>query len=201
MLKGAGCLMVSLGIESADPEMLRRHKAGVTLDQVRETVVQIRAAGLRAKGLFMMGLPGETEESIRRTSDFVLSLGPGRHEHGEVHAVPRRAALEDDPGGGRVRGGLAADELPQFRLRSQRRSPPGSGSTSSSTSMSSGFTPTPPGAADSGAASGSTAIASGTWQSTCPISLLPAASSNRPRSQAKAAIFQGRPSHRVTGCL
>ena len=74
-LKRAGCLMVSVGIESADPEMLRRHKAGVTLDQVRETVVQIRTEGLRAKGLFMMGLPGETEESIRRTSDFVLSLG------------------------------------------------------------------------------------------------------------------------------
>ena len=67
--------MVSLGIESADPEMLRRHKAGVMLDQVREAVVQIRTEGLRAKGLFMMGLPGETEESIRRTSDFVLSLG------------------------------------------------------------------------------------------------------------------------------
>ncbi|MHB8910330.1 MAG: B12-binding domain-containing radical SAM protein [Syntrophales bacterium] len=75
MLRRAGCLMVSLGIESADPEMLRRHKAGVTLDQVRETVAMIRAEGLRAKGLFMMGLPGETEETIRRTGDFVLSLG------------------------------------------------------------------------------------------------------------------------------
>lgn len=75
MLKAAGCLMVSLGIESADPEMLRRHKAGVTLTEVRSTVEMIRQAGLRAKGLFMMGLPGETEESIRRTGDFVLSLG------------------------------------------------------------------------------------------------------------------------------
>ncbi len=75
MLKGAGCLMVSVGIESADPEMLKRHKAGVALEQVRETVAMIQAAGLRAKGLFMMGLPGETEESVRRTSNFVLSLG------------------------------------------------------------------------------------------------------------------------------
>jgi len=75
MLKAAGALMVSLGIESADPEMLARHKAGVTLEEVRETVAMIRAAGLRAKGLFMMGLPGETEASIRRTSDFVLALG------------------------------------------------------------------------------------------------------------------------------
>ncbi len=75
MLKEAGCLMVSLGIESADPDMLNKHKAGVTVETIRDTVARIQAAGLRAKGLFMMGLPGETEESIRRTSDFVISLG------------------------------------------------------------------------------------------------------------------------------
>jgi anaerobic magnesium-protoporphyrin IX monomethyl ester cyclase len=74
-LKNAGCLMVSLGIESADPAMLERHKAGVTLDKVRDTVAQIKAVGLRAKGLFMMGLPGETEASIQTTSDFIISLG------------------------------------------------------------------------------------------------------------------------------
>lgn len=75
MLKHAGCLMVSLGIESADPEMLARHKSGVSLDEVRDTVQRIQKTGLRAKGLFMMGLPGETEDSIRRTSDFIISLG------------------------------------------------------------------------------------------------------------------------------
>ncbi|MDP2852764.1 MAG: radical SAM protein [Smithellaceae bacterium] len=75
MLKNAGCLMVSLGIESADPDMLARHKSGVSLDDVRDTVRRIQAAGLRAKGLFMMGLPGETEESIKRTSDFIIALG------------------------------------------------------------------------------------------------------------------------------
>jgi anaerobic magnesium-protoporphyrin IX monomethyl ester cyclase len=75
MLKDAGCLMVSLGIESADPQMLARHKSGVLLEEVSDTVRRIQAAGLRAKGLFMMGLPGETEESISRTSDFIISLG------------------------------------------------------------------------------------------------------------------------------
>ncbi|PIZ20582.1 MAG: B12-binding domain-containing radical SAM protein [Deltaproteobacteria bacterium CG_4_10_14_0_8_um_filter_43_12] len=75
MLKDAGCLMVSLGIESANPQILARHKSGVSLDEVRAAVKQIHAAGLRAKGLFMMGLPGETEESIRQTSDFIVSLG------------------------------------------------------------------------------------------------------------------------------
>jgi anaerobic magnesium-protoporphyrin IX monomethyl ester cyclase len=74
LLKDAGCLMVSLGIESGEPSLLEVHKPGVYLDQVRDTVQRIRAAGLRVKGLFMMGLPGETVESIGKTSDLVLSL-------------------------------------------------------------------------------------------------------------------------------
>jgi magnesium-protoporphyrin IX monomethyl ester (oxidative) cyclase len=74
LLKRAGALMVSLGVESADPGMMRRHKAGVTLDAVRGTVEKIHAAGLRAKGLFIFGLPGETPATVRATSDFILSL-------------------------------------------------------------------------------------------------------------------------------
>ncbi len=74
-LKQAGCLMVSLGVESGDPALLEELKAGVTLDEVRATVRKIQDKGLRAKGLFMMGVVGETEESIRKTSDFVIELG------------------------------------------------------------------------------------------------------------------------------
>jgi len=74
LLRRAGAVMVSLGIESADPAMMRRHKAGVTLEAVRETVAKIHAAGLRAKGLFIFGLPGEDPQTLRATSDFILSL-------------------------------------------------------------------------------------------------------------------------------
>jgi radical SAM superfamily enzyme YgiQ (UPF0313 family) len=74
-LKEAGCLMVSVGVESGDPDQLERLKAGVTREMVRETIARIKANGLRAKGLFMMGVVGDTEESIRRTSDFVIELG------------------------------------------------------------------------------------------------------------------------------
>jgi radical SAM superfamily enzyme YgiQ (UPF0313 family) len=73
-LKQAGALMVSMGVESADPAMMERHKAGVTLDAVKKTVQQIHAAGLRAKGLFIFGMPGETPETVKVTSDFILSL-------------------------------------------------------------------------------------------------------------------------------
>jgi magnesium-protoporphyrin IX monomethyl ester (oxidative) cyclase len=75
MLKAAGCLMVSVGIETGDADLMDTHKPGVHLEEVRETVERVRRSGLRAKGLFMMGLPGETVASIRKTSDLALSLG------------------------------------------------------------------------------------------------------------------------------
>ena len=74
MLRAAGCLQVSIGIESGDMDLIDRHKPGVVLEDIKDTVRRIQGHGLRAKGLFMMGLPGETETSIRRTSDFVMSL-------------------------------------------------------------------------------------------------------------------------------
>jgi len=75
MLKSAGFLQLSLGIETADPDLLKTHKPGVYLEEVQDTVRRIQAKKLRVKGLFMMGLPGETVASARKTSDFVMSLG------------------------------------------------------------------------------------------------------------------------------
>jgi magnesium-protoporphyrin IX monomethyl ester (oxidative) cyclase len=75
MLKAAGFLQISVGIETGDPDLMATHKPGVYIHEVQDTIRRIQAAGLRAKGLFMMGLPGETVESIQKTSNFVISLG------------------------------------------------------------------------------------------------------------------------------
>jgi anaerobic magnesium-protoporphyrin IX monomethyl ester cyclase len=74
LLKASGCWMVSLGIESGAPEILARHKTKVDFNEMRTTVKRIQKAGIRAKGLFMMGLPGETEETIKMTTDFINGL-------------------------------------------------------------------------------------------------------------------------------
>lgn len=74
MLKASGCWMVSLGIESGAPEILARHKTKVDFNEMKTTVKRIQKNGLRAKGLFMMGLPGETEETIKMTTDFINKL-------------------------------------------------------------------------------------------------------------------------------
>ena len=81
LLNKAGCWMISLGIETGDPELLKRHRSYLPgkeidnpLENIRETVQLIKKAGMRVKGLFMLGLPGETEASIARSMEYVFSL-------------------------------------------------------------------------------------------------------------------------------
>jgi len=73
-LKRAGCWMISLGIESGDPEVLRLNKSHADLEGIRQCIENIKKFDLRVKGLFMLGLPGETEESVQRTKTFILDL-------------------------------------------------------------------------------------------------------------------------------
>ena len=74
LLKRSGCWQVNFGIESGDPEVLKKHRKFYGLDDVQRKLGMVRDAGMRVKGLFMIGLPGENEESIRRTIEYALSL-------------------------------------------------------------------------------------------------------------------------------
>ncbi len=74
LMKAAGCWMVSLGIESGDENLLSQHRQNANLDLLAETIRTIKSCGIRTKGLLMMGLPGESEESIRRSMEYVYSL-------------------------------------------------------------------------------------------------------------------------------
>ena len=74
LMKSAGCWMVSLGIETGDEELLAQHRQNADLNMLATKIKIIKAAGIRTKGLLMMGLPGETEKSIQLSMDYVFSL-------------------------------------------------------------------------------------------------------------------------------
>ncbi len=73
-LKAAGCWMISLGIETGDEDLLAQHRRNVNLNLLAEKIRLIKKAGIRTKGLLMIGLPGETENSIKKTMKYVFSL-------------------------------------------------------------------------------------------------------------------------------
>ncbi len=70
----AGCWMISWGIESADPEILRGVHKGYDLEQPAQALHWARAAGIKNWGYFIIGLPGETEETIQETIELSLRL-------------------------------------------------------------------------------------------------------------------------------
>lgn len=74
LLKSSGCWQVNFGIESGDPEVLKKHRKFYGLDEVGKKLQMVKDAGMRVKGLFMIGLPGEDEAAIRRTIDYALTL-------------------------------------------------------------------------------------------------------------------------------
>jgi len=73
-MRQAGCFMISLGIESGDQAVLNFNKKGITLEQVKRTVQAVRASGIKIVGHFIIGLPGDTKETIRKTIKFAKEL-------------------------------------------------------------------------------------------------------------------------------
>ncbi|MGQ9666194.1 MAG: B12-binding domain-containing radical SAM protein [Anaerolineae bacterium] len=73
-MAAAGCRQIHYGIESGDQEILERVGKRITLEQVRQAVRWTAEAGIRSKGYFMLGLPGDTEETMEQTIQFAASL-------------------------------------------------------------------------------------------------------------------------------
>ncbi|MSR74613.1 MAG: radical SAM protein [Planctomycetes bacterium] len=73
-MAAAGCSKIHYGIETGDPEVMVRVDKEATLDEVRNAVAWCDEAGILAKGYFMIGLPGDTEQSVRRTIDLACEL-------------------------------------------------------------------------------------------------------------------------------
>lgn len=70
----AGCRQIHFGIESGNPEILKRTAKHINLDQVRQAIEWTEDAGIMTKGYFILGLPGDTEETMNQTIEFAASL-------------------------------------------------------------------------------------------------------------------------------
>jgi radical SAM superfamily enzyme YgiQ (UPF0313 family) len=73
-MEESGCWQVDYGIESGNQQLLDGIRKGLTLDMIRTVTKMTREAGIRMRGFFMLGLPGETEETMRQTIEFAKRL-------------------------------------------------------------------------------------------------------------------------------
>ncbi|NOR13763.1 MAG: radical SAM protein [Candidatus Aminicenantes bacterium] len=73
-MKAAGCHTVSLGIESGSDKILQKYSKKITTEEIKSTIRMLNAYKIRVLGYFIIGLPGEDEDSIRQTIDLAKQL-------------------------------------------------------------------------------------------------------------------------------
>jgi radical SAM superfamily enzyme YgiQ (UPF0313 family) len=73
-MKKAGCHTIYLGIESGSQKILDLIQKGINLFQAERAVEIVRRANINALGSFIIGIPGETVKSIKKTIRFARTL-------------------------------------------------------------------------------------------------------------------------------
>ena len=75
-MKAAGCHFIKFGIESGVQEILDEVKKGTQVTEIKKTFKWMNEVGIESHAHCMLGMPGETLDSMKRTIDFVRELNP-----------------------------------------------------------------------------------------------------------------------------
>jgi len=77
-MKDAGLIEVFVGVESADNQIKANIHKGTTIEQDTAVLEWCKELGVTCKMSFILGLPGESTESMNKTRDWILKHRPHR---------------------------------------------------------------------------------------------------------------------------
>ena len=75
-LKAAGVWFIYYGVENGDQGMLDRMQKGITVAEVERAFRLTHSIGLKTEAFFIIGLPGETRETIQASRDLYKRIRP-----------------------------------------------------------------------------------------------------------------------------
>jgi hopanoid biosynthesis associated radical SAM protein HpnJ len=87
-MKDAGCRLLIVGYESGEEQILKNIKKGATIEGARRFTKDAHNLGLTIHGDFIVGLPGETRDSLRNTINFAKQLDVETIQVSLGHAYP-----------------------------------------------------------------------------------------------------------------
>jgi radical SAM superfamily enzyme YgiQ (UPF0313 family) len=87
-MRDAGCRLLIVGYESGDRQILKNIKKGATVEMAERFTANCKRLGLLIHGDFIVGLPGETHQTLRNTIEFAKRLDVETIQVSLGHAFP-----------------------------------------------------------------------------------------------------------------
>ena len=94
LMRKAGCYMLSIGGESGNENVLKTIRKGTKPEFIRDTVKRLRGVGIKSLVYFLIGLPGDSRETIAETVAFAKSINPDYVEFYPATPYPGTAFYE-----------------------------------------------------------------------------------------------------------
>lgn len=89
IMKDAGCRGVSIGIESASQKILDAANKKIKIQDAKKTISILKKVGIKQYASFIVGLPGETLDTMKQTRDFILDSTPSGFQVSNLVPYPR----------------------------------------------------------------------------------------------------------------
>jgi len=70
LMADSGCISAQVGVESGDPDVFGRIGKGCSLEAIEQGIHRLQAAGINVGGFFIIGLPGDSLEGVRKSVRF-----------------------------------------------------------------------------------------------------------------------------------
>jgi anaerobic magnesium-protoporphyrin IX monomethyl ester cyclase len=81
LMRKAGCIRISYGVESGSPRILKVIRKNITIDQVKQAVSLSSEAGMAVVENFMVNLPDETIDDLKQTIEVMKWLGQVKNSY------------------------------------------------------------------------------------------------------------------------
>lgn len=92
MMHRAGCRLLCVGIESGEQAILDNLKKNIKVERIKQFMQDTKKAGILVHGCFLVGAPGETKQTLKKTLDFAIELEPDTAQFFSISYYPGTAA-------------------------------------------------------------------------------------------------------------
>jgi hopanoid biosynthesis associated radical SAM protein HpnJ len=105
VLKENGLRLLLVGYESGVQEILNNIRKGTRIEYIRRFTADCHKLGIAIHGTFIVGLPGETQETIRQTIQFAKDINPHTIQVSLAAPYPGTALYKEAIEKGWMKGG------------------------------------------------------------------------------------------------